>query len=297
MAQLNLVDFDITDGLTPQQVEKLNTNFRLINLKLNKLIGESTEASITQQYNYTFGDKVSKSGDTMTGSLNMSGKSIAGVGNIEMNHGVSTAGHGGYIDFHYNASTADYTARLIEAASGLIRCYNNFETSNGFLKATKNNNTVTIGSANTNWCHIENSANIPFYFNRNVHVAGDIYKYNGPRVQYVPTVLYNNTTGTNGTVTLSQTAANFNHMRIYFREIRKPLTSSVDVYGPNGKTVALSVALVDGEYAYNQCKTAAISGKTVSITSGYGWFGKNTSAATTVNQNNIFITRIEGWNE
>ncbi len=30
------------------------------------------------------------------------------------------AGHGGYIDFHYNGSTADYTSRIIESASGTL---------------------------------------------------------------------------------------------------------------------------------------------------------------------------------
>ena len=48
----------------------------------------------------------------------------------------------------------------------------------GLLQITKNSNTVTIGSANTNWCHFENSANIPFYFNKAVHVNGDVYYYN-----------------------------------------------------------------------------------------------------------------------
>jgi len=32
----------------------------------------------------------------------------------------STAGFGGYIDFHYNGSTSDYTSRIIENASGSI---------------------------------------------------------------------------------------------------------------------------------------------------------------------------------
>ena len=48
----------------------------------------------------------------------------------------------------------------------------------GLLQITKNSNTVTIGSANANWCHFENSANIPFYFNKAVHVNGDVYYYN-----------------------------------------------------------------------------------------------------------------------
>ena len=48
----------------------------------------------------------------------------------------------------------------------------------GYLKSTANGNTVTIGSQNTSWCHIQNSANISFYFNRSVHVDGSIYVYN-----------------------------------------------------------------------------------------------------------------------
>lgn len=32
----------------------------------------------------------------------------------------TTAGHGGYIDFHYNNNAADYTSRIIEAPSGYV---------------------------------------------------------------------------------------------------------------------------------------------------------------------------------
>ena len=40
-------------------------------------------------------------------------------GSIEMYPGTS-AGHGGFIDFHYNNSSADYTSRIIESASGTL---------------------------------------------------------------------------------------------------------------------------------------------------------------------------------
>lgn len=40
-------------------------------------------------------------------------------GSIEMRPG-SSAGHGGFIDFHYNNSTADYTSRIIEYSSGQL---------------------------------------------------------------------------------------------------------------------------------------------------------------------------------
>lgn len=38
---------------------------------------------------------------------------------IELSPGAS-AGHGGYIDFHYNNDSADYTSRIIEAPSGYV---------------------------------------------------------------------------------------------------------------------------------------------------------------------------------
>lgn len=40
----------------------------------------------------------------------------------------------------------------------------------GLLYITKNSNTTTIGSQNSSYCHIYNSANIPFYFNKKVFV-------------------------------------------------------------------------------------------------------------------------------
>lgn len=89
-----------------------------------------------------------------------------------------------FIDFHYQASTADYSIRLICKSATELKCTTNFTAAGsiyadgGYLKSTLNSNTVTIGSANTSWCHIENSANIPFYFNKAIHVNGDIYYYN-----------------------------------------------------------------------------------------------------------------------
>lgn len=43
----------------------------------------------------------------------------------------------------------------------------------GVLKSTNNGNTVSIGSLNSSCCHIYNSANIPFYFNKNILVNGN----------------------------------------------------------------------------------------------------------------------------
>lgn len=39
---------------------------------------------------------------------------------LEFSNITSSAGHGGFIDFHYNGNTADYTSRIIEDASGQL---------------------------------------------------------------------------------------------------------------------------------------------------------------------------------
>lgn len=49
------------------------------------------------------------------------------------------------------------------------------DTMTGRLKITANNNTLDMGSMNTSYCHFASSANIPFHFNRDVRIAGEIY--------------------------------------------------------------------------------------------------------------------------
>lgn len=61
---------------------------------------------------------------------------------------------------------------------GILICQDSFkakqvESSAGLLKSTNNGNTVSIGSQNNSWCHIYNSANIPFYFNKEIFINGN----------------------------------------------------------------------------------------------------------------------------
>ena len=70
------------------------------------------------------------------------------------------------------ASTNAYFLRGDKAWSDTL---NNTFTANGniianegYLEATLNNNTIQIGSQNANYCHITNTANIPFWFNQGI---------------------------------------------------------------------------------------------------------------------------------
>ena len=57
------------------------------------------------------------SGDLSAGS---SGGTISQFHSIELNSAGSLSGYGGFIDFHFNGSSADYTSRIIEDVSGKL---------------------------------------------------------------------------------------------------------------------------------------------------------------------------------
>ena len=77
------------------------------------LSGYATEDWVGRNY-------LALTGGTLTGDLGSTGKVISGFIAIELNSGGHLSGYGGYIDFHFNGSSADYTSRIIENASGQL---------------------------------------------------------------------------------------------------------------------------------------------------------------------------------
>ncbi len=115
-------------------------------------------------------------------------------------------------------------------------------------------------------------------------------------------VLYDNASGTNGTITLSQSAANYNHMRIHTKTNYGH--GSVDVPNPNGKDVLLLSMATDNSAIttmYFIQQSRYISGTTLSVNhSGYAWMVSRSAASdnTGVNANSyMYVTRVEAWNE
>lgn len=58
-------------------------------------------------------------------------------------------------------------------ADGYIQAIGSLSTKDSIIQATNHGNTVSIGSQNSSYCHIYNSADIPFYFNKNILVNGN----------------------------------------------------------------------------------------------------------------------------
>ena len=108
-------------------------------------------------------------------------------------------------------------------------------------------------------------------------------------------VLYNNESGSNGTIALSETAKNFKYIEIIFRD-NDNTYSSVRVYNPDGKFVDISTIERWGTTLYIKQKRITISGN--KITNGNTTEASFTTApkiAINTTANNIYITRVVGY--
>lgn len=84
--------------------------------------------------------------------------------------------------------------------------------------------------------------------------------------QLIPTVLFDNLSGTAGTITLSQSAANFNYLEIFYGKGGETL-QSVKVFSPNGKGAILLTGYVENDnFVQLQIPKILING--TSITKG-----------------------------
>lgn len=82
-----------------------------------------------------------------------------------------------------------------------------------------------------------------------------------------PVILYNNSSGTTGTVTLSETAANFSHLEIYYCDNNSKQNRCIKVTQPNNKEITLdSVEPIEPLNVHIRTNYCKISGTTISVT-------------------------------
>ncbi len=124
------------------------------------------------------------------------------------------------------------------------------------------------------------------------------YKQNRSMQGYA--VIYNNTAGSNGTVTCTESCANFSWIEIVFKTNDNSYNTA-KVYGPNGKSIDLmGVSSKDSGtlYTYYKIRKVTISGATISNTSGYisteSVVASNNSC-NVYSANNVFITQVIGY--
>ena len=111
------------------------------------------------------------------------------------------------------------------------------------------------------------------------------------------TTLYNNASGTQSTITLSDSAANYDYIEIYYYCDYQVDTMS-KIYNPNGKSALLSENGFwgGGSKMYARSVEVAISGTSVTWESGtYGTAQIASSGNVIYSDNPLYITRIVGF--
>ena len=114
--------------------------------------------------------------------------------------------------------------------------------------------------------------------------------------------LYNNTTGSNGTITLSESAANFSYIEVFYSKYEGNLSYSVHgsmkIYAPNGKRGVNSFF-----FQYTQNNQSQLINRTIyfngtSLTQSYGGvinFVNSSLAAQAQDNKEIYINRVDGY--
>ena len=125
--------------------------------------------------------------------------------------------------------------------------------------------------------------------------GGSLY----PKTLSEEVVLYNNSAGTRATVTLSESAANFEYIEIYFMDNNAAHHSSMKIFSPNGKRVDLALIEASSNSTYIRRTRYQISGTslTPTISNGGGYFlATNSSVSFSgLGTNYIFVYRVVGY--
>lgn len=126
---------------------------------------------------------------------------------------------------------------------------------------------------------------------------GTVYVNEGRNRCYGGKDLYNNSTGTNGTITLSETAANFTFIEIFYRKGDGGGTHSVKVdTGKNMTSISIIAGIPIGTTsAQIHIDTLAISGTSLTHAANYGINLYTTPRVEIFTANEMRVTRVVGW--
>ena len=106
------------------------------------------------------------------------------------------------------------------------------------------------------------------------------------------TTLYDNASGATGTIPLSDSAANYAFMEIYFKDAVR--WGSVKLDNPNNKATLLFTSSIGTNGNYNNYKMVYISGSSITVSS-YNQVAILTTGNTVSAQENILIYKVIGY--
>lgn len=106
-------------------------------------------------------------------------------------------------------------------------------------------------------------------------------------------VLYSSASGTAGTVTLSDSVANYTYIEIFYRSSGDNACGSVKVFSPNGKLVHLGTIHYVADYDYAKFALVNVSDSMITFSQNYQITLKSNGSVYSA-ENAIYITRVVG---
>lgn len=118
---------------------------------------------------------------------------------------------------------------------------NGFKLASACARGVKSLTSKSHSNYGTNNEYVPDMSFIAYWNGRYSSTASNLTYCHEGEIQAKPVKLYENTSGTNGTVTLSESAANFTYLEIFYFDMNNGVLDSTTVWSPNGKAVSLEV--------------------------------------------------------
>lgn len=120
---------------------------------------------------------------------------------------------------------------------------------------------------------------------------------NGNYNEFAPTTLYNNASGSNTSIVISDSSANYNYIEIFYGwgDGTTFGLSSERIYNPNGKKANLKITALNNGYIYIASSLWTISGTSITLNTGEQWRIGTSPNVTRTQTNQIGIVRVLGY--
>lgn len=112
-----------------------------------------------------------------------------------------------------------------------------------------------------------------------------------------PVVLFNNASGTNSTITLSDSATNYEYIEIIFRNNDNSYQSTGKLYNANVHTIYLiSVGVNSSGKSWLKATEVTLNGNKITFSNNYSEITlANSSSVSVTHTNTNYITRVLGY--
>lgn len=287
-----------------------SVNNSITSCKYNyKLTSESSYTAGTTTLEYTVNENKVTGSISIQGDLGASGFNVSNSYNIELviadklssatytiilgsgEPAIAVYKNNVAIGQKYDTSTGEKLQ--VKGNAKVTGTINGYTLNTACGRGVKNATAVTNSGWGTNNNYVPDMSFIAYWNGAYSGTSSNLTYAHQGTIQCKPTTLYDNSSGTTGTVTLNQTAANFNYLEIFYARSSK--YNSVKVFSPNGKVVQLTSAYAVGNgYTQFGCKVVTING--TSITSSTENFQNiNSTIVANGTQSTLSILRVIGY--